>query len=303
MLSPKALKEPVAAAPGLLPSEAGSLTAHLLVNEDEAEVMAFLNERPAHTFGLAGFIRSNGLASPHNRGAFYAARDFEGQLQGVALIGHAILFETRSEAAIELFAMLAQDYSRAHLILGEQEKIASFWHYYDERGQAARLYCREHLMEQRRTVEVKEAVGGLRTATLDDLDLVVPVHARAVFEESGINPLDHDPEGFRQRCARRIEQGRTWVWVEGGKLIFKAEIVADTPEVIYLEGIDVNPEERGKGYGMRCLSQLTNDLLKRSQAICLLVNEKNPGAEAFYRKAGFSFLSYYDTVFLQQEVN
>ncbi|HKS41395.1 MAG TPA: hypothetical protein VJX74_12350, partial [Blastocatellia bacterium] len=101
-----------------------------LTTGHEAEVMRFLSERPSHTFGLCGFISSNGLVSPHNRGTFYACRDEKGELQGVALIGHFILFETRSNAAIEAFARLAQQHPNAHMLLGEQEKVDVFWHYY-----------------------------------------------------------------------------------------------------------------------------------------------------------------------------
>src|SRR5436309_3200537 len=79
--------------------------------------------------------------------------------------------------------------------------------------------------------------GNLRQATLDDIEQIMPVHAQIAFEESGVNPLERDPEGFRRRTARRIEQGRVWVWTEGGRLIFKADVIADTPEAIYIEGV------------------------------------------------------------------
>lgn len=278
------------------PLKVESLTA-----EDEAEVMAFLGERPSHTFGLCGFIRSNGLVSPHNRGNFYACRDNDGQLQGVALIGHFILFETRSDAAIEAFARLAQSHSGAHMLLGEQDKVEAFWHYYADGGQDARLFCRELLLEQRWPVAVEKETAELRRAMIDDLDLIVPAHAQSAFDESGVNPLDVDPEGFRQRCARRIEQGRTWVWVDEGKLMFKAEVITDTPDVVYLEGVWVDPTERGKGHGLRCISQMSRGLLMNTNAVCLLVNEKFQAAQRLYRKAGYKLIGYYDTIFLNQE--
>lgn len=267
----------------------------------EAEVMDFLCERPSHTFGMAGFIRTNGLVSSHNRGSFYACRDKEGQLQGVALIGHYILLETRSDAAIEAFARLAQDCRTAHMLLGEQDKVEAFWDYYAESGQAQRLFCRELLLEQSWPIEVGQAIPGLRLANLDDLDLVVPAHAQLAFDESGIDPLAADPEGFRQRCARRIELGQTWLWVEEGRLTFKADVITDTPEVIYLEGIWVDPGERGKGHGFNCMSQLSRELLARTRSVCLLVNERFEAAQRFYKRAGFEQVSYYDTIFLRSD--
>jgi predicted GNAT family acetyltransferase len=269
--------------------------------EHEAEVMGFLGERPSFTFGMAGFIRANGLVSAHNRGSFYACRDKDGRLQGVALIGHYILFETRSDAAIEAFARLAQECRNAHMLLGEQDNVEAFMEYYTERGQDPRLYCREVLLEQSWPVEVGRAVAGLRLANLDDLELVVPAHAQLAFIESGIDPLVTNPEAFRQRCARRIERGQTWVWVEEGKLMFKADVITDTAEVIYLEGVWVDPTERGKGYGFDCMSQLSRDLLARTRSVCLLVNEKFEGARRFYKKAGFKVVSQYDTIFLKPD--
>ncbi|HSB09257.1 MAG TPA: GNAT family N-acetyltransferase [Blastocatellia bacterium] len=290
-------------APDFPATQSEPLIVEELRAEQEAEVLEFLGERPSHTFGMTGFIRTNGLVSPHNFGAFYACRDKRGQLQGVALIGRYILLETRSDAAIEAFARLAQACRNAHMLLGEQETVETFWHYYGDGGQAARLYCRELLLEQRCPVQVWEAVPGLRLATLDDLDLVVPAHAQTAFDESGIDPLEENPEVFRNRCARRIEQGQTWVWVEEGRLMFKAEVLTNTPEVAYLEGVWVGPAERGKGVGRRCLSQLTRHLLANTRSVCLLVNERFRAAQHFYKKAGYKFISHYDTIFLSPEAH
>ena len=124
--------------------------------------------------------------------------------------------------------------------------------------------------------------------------------ASLVFEESGVNPLEVDPEGFRERYLRRIECGRIWVSGPRGHLLFKAEVYAETPQATYLEGVYVAPERRGGGYGLRCLSQLTRDLLGRSDSVCLLVNELNTPACAFYLKAGYRQRAVYDTIFLRK---
>ena len=271
-----------------------------LAEKHKAEILAFLGERPLHTVYMTGCILDNGVVSPLNRGSFYGYRGRDGRLEGVALIGHATLFETRSDASLAAFAALAQKCTRTHMLLGEMEKVESFWSHYAGGGQEPRLVCRELLFEQKFPVAVKEPVRGLRKATLADLELVMPVHARMAFEESGVNPMEKDPIGFRLRCARRIEQGRVWVLVEDGRLIFKADIVSETSEVIYLEGIYVAAEDRGQGIGRRCLSQLTRNLLARTKTVSLLVNEQNQGALNFYLKAGFKLRAHYDTIFLQQ---
>jgi predicted GNAT family acetyltransferase len=268
-----------------------------LTDEHRAEILNFLAARPIHTVYMAGLIRDNGLVSPMNRGDFYACRNAEGNITGVGLIGHITAFETDDEAAIESFAQLAQQHGASHAILGESDKVERFWHYYAEAGQQMRLACREVLFAQTWPVEVREAVN-LRRATLDDIELVMPVHAAMAFEESGVNPMEKDPEGFRRRTARRIEQGRVWVLVEDGRLIFKADVISETPGATYVEGVYVNPEERGKGYGVRCMSQLSRTLLENTRSVCLLVNERNLGAHSLYHKAGYKVQGQYDTIFL-----
>lgn len=280
--------------------EVNHLAATQLTEEHREEILFFLAERPLHTVYLAGYILDNGVVSPLNRGSFYGYRNSEGLLEGVALIGHATLFEARSARALSAFAAIAQDCVRTHMLLGEMEKVESFWDHYAAGGQAPRLMCRELLFELRFPIGVKEPVRGLRQATLRDLELVMPVQAEMAESESGVNPLEKDRKGFRVRCARRIEQGRVWVMIENGKLIFKAEVLSETSEISYLEGIYVAPDERGRGLGSRCLSQLCRNLLARTKALSLLVNEENREAADFYLRTGFKLRAHYDTIFLQQ---
>ena len=89
--------------------------------------------------------------------------------------------------------------------------------------------------------------------------------------------------------------------IKDERLIFKADVQAETPEVIYLEGVYVNPVERGTGLARRCFTQLCQTLLHRTRSICVLANEENEQAHAFYRMCGFKRISYYDTIFLQRE--
>ena len=271
-----------------------------LTEDDRDEVLAFLAERPVQTVFIAGLIRDNGLVSAHNRGTFYGCRNSEGRLEGVALIGHATLIEARTDRAMKEFGFVAQGFQHTHVILGEKDKVEQFWNYYADEGQDMRLACREMLFELRQAMEVREEVKGLRLATLDDLDQIVPVQAEMAECESGINPLQVDPEGFRSRCARRIEMGRVWVLEEDGTLVFKADIQADTPDVIYLEGVWVSPTERGKGIGRKCFRQLCRDLLSRTKSVCVLVNEEHERAHTFYRMCNFKVRGIYDSIFLRR---
>ena len=275
-----------------------AITVDCLMNEDEQEVLTFLAQRPIHTVTMMGMIHDNGIVSPLNRGTFYGCRDLNGRLEGVALVGHATLMETVSNRALAALAQVAQECANTHMIMGEKERIADFWGHYAAAGRQQRLACREWLYELSWPIETREPVAGLRRARLDELELVMPVQAELAFAESGVNPLDVDPHGFRKRCLRRIEQGRTWVVVEDGKLIFKADVISRTSEVNYLEGIWIREERRANGSGLRFMSDLMRRLLEETRSICLLVNETNKPAQSFYRKCGFHFRATYETIFL-----
>jgi predicted GNAT family acetyltransferase len=273
-----------------------------LTAANTAEVIEFLNRRPIHTVTMLGFIRDNGIQSKLNRGTFYSCRNRDGHLEGVALIGHATLMETTTDRALEVLAVVAKKCDNAHMIMGESERIEYFWSQYQSGGQEMRLACREFLFELRSPLRDVDPHDGFRLATLDDLELVMPVQGQMAFEESGINPMESDPEGFRARCSRRIQQGRTWVVVEDGALVFKADLISETDDVAYIEGVWVNPERRRNNIGLRCMSQLAKVLLANKNSICLLVNEQKTGAHDFYSKAGYEFRGVYDTIFLNAAV-
>lgn len=259
-----------------------------LRESDSQEVLEFLKMRPVHTVVMASFIQDNGLESPNNRGNFYSYRDSASKLEGVALIGHSTLVEARSEDALTALALKARESETPiHIMMSDGNSIESFWQHYSNDKQEPRLVCEERLFEIKHPVMVREAVPGLRPASVEELMPVAVAHAEVAVKESGVNPLEKDREGYLKRALRRIEQGRVWVVFNEDKLVFKADVIAETTDVSYLEGIYVNAEDRGKGLGANCLSQLSRVLLEKVKYVCLLSNVDFQQAHNAYLKAGF----------------
>jgi predicted GNAT family acetyltransferase len=126
---------------------------------------------------------------------------------------------------------------------------------------------------------------------------VVQAQAAMALEISGVDPLKKDPAGFRERYLRRIEKKRVWVLIEDGRLIFKTDVIADTPQASYIEGVYVTPSERGKGLGRRCLTDLSRILMKRGKAIYLFVENQNVRTQSFYLNLGFTAAGQYDLLY------
>jgi uncharacterized protein len=271
----------------------------MLTEDDKQEVLDFLAQRPVHTVVMTSMIHDNGIESEQSRGRFYSYRNTAGKLEGVALIGHTTLVEARSEESLIALALTARNSETPiHIMMSDGDSIQSFWDYYSGGTKEPRLVCSERLFEIKFPVPVRETVAGLRLATEAELMPVAESHAEIALMESGVNPMERDREGFLKRVMRRINKGRVWVVVdEQGKLVFKADIVAETPDVKYLEGIYVHPEYRGRGIGANCLSQLSRTLLETVKYVCLLSNEDFQTAHRSYLKAGFKSQDCCVTIF------
>lgn len=261
------------------------------------EALAFLSERPLDNVIMSGFIRDNGVVSPQNRGRFFGCWNRGGALEGVALLGHGVSFDSRCDAATKLFASLARQAPAPYVLMGESSQVQTFWNYYAPDGAAPRKLRHVTILEQRRPFASDGEARGLRLARPEEADEVTALHAELVREETGIDPMLAEPGDFRLRCLKRIERRRTCVWSEGGPIVYKADVVAATPEVAYVEGIYVSLDERGKGHGRRCLAQMGRELLKRAGSVCLFADDANVRARDFYLSVGYAPSSRYNILY------
>ena len=271
----------------------------LLGEVDRREVLEFLQIRPVHTVVMSSFIQDNGLENPDNRGVFYGYRNAKGTLAGVALIGHTTLIEARSEDSLATFAAVArQSKTPIHIMMADGQSIETFWKQFTGDNRPARKVCTELLFELSFPFFVQDCEWNVRVAQEDELEQIAVAHDTVAFTESGVSPLQKDRAGFLKRCLKRIEQGRTFVVFENGKLVFKADIVAETADVVYLEGIFVAPEYRGRNVGSSCLSKLSRQLMGRVENVCLLSNVEFKGAHRSFEKAGFKNTDRCQTIFV-----
>jgi ribosomal protein S18 acetylase RimI-like enzyme len=138
--------------------------------------------------------------------------------------------------------------------------------------------------------------SGLREATVDDVDLLVPACAATHFEELGVDPLERDAAGFRRRTIAQIEEGRSWLWVEDGTILFKAEASAWTPQAVQLQQVWVDPSARRSGHGTRGLADLCRLLLERTPTVTLFVRPENEAAIRLYDRVGMRRVASYRSV-------
>ncbi len=187
--------------------------------------------------------------------------------------------------------------SGARMVIGEERAVGELWEAARRRMPQPRddrpgqpVYALRERPEPGET--------GLRPARLDDLELLVPACAAAHREEIGIDPLRRDAEGFRRRTRQQIEEHRSWIWLEGGVILFKAEASAWTPTAVQLQQVWVDPQARRRGHARRALSDLCRLLLDQVPIVCLFVRPENAPALRLYDSIGMSReLTYRSLVF------
>lgn len=278
---------------------ADTARAVLLTSADINEVLDFLRVRPVHTVVMTSFINDNGIVSELNRGKFFGYRNQADSLEGVALIGHSTLVEARSKEALAALAQAANgSETPIHLIVSSGNDAMDFWQQLDGGSDTPRLVCTEALFEISFPFAVQNCDRKIENARPEHLMQVAEAQAEVAFMESGVDPMVRDREGFLKRVARRIHQDRVFVVMDGDEMVFKADIIAETENTIYLEGIYVAAEYRGKGIGSKCLSALSLELLERAENICMLSNVDFERAHSSFVKAGFRQTDTCTTLFV-----
>src|SRR5437016_1873293 len=90
---------------------------------------------------------------------------------------------------------------------------------------------------------------------------LVPVAATP--EEVGVSPITGDGgASYRARLEQLIRGGRAFARSSGGRVIFKAEIGAVTPQACQVQGVWVRPDRRGQGLAAPGMAAVVAEALR-----------------------------------------
>jgi uncharacterized protein len=126
-----------------------------------------------------------------------------------------------------------------------------------------------------------------RYATLDDLDQLVPACAAMHKEEVGIDPLERDAAGYRERIRELIDRRRAIVLVQDGLIASKCEFSAVSEDAVQLMGVWTHPQFRRRGLAKVTMREVCGHLFRRGKNITLFVNDFNLPAIGLYESIGF----------------
>jgi predicted GNAT family acetyltransferase len=126
-----------------------------------------------------------------------------------------------------------------------------------------------------------------RYSTPRDLDQLVPACAAMHKEEVGIDPMERDAAGYRERIRELMERKRSVVRIEQGQIAAKCEFSAVTDDAVQLMGVWTHPRFRRRGLAAATLKEVCGQLFREGKSVTLFVNDFNGPAIALYEGLGF----------------
>lgn len=279
-----------------LPSSEGRTELRELREADREQVLSLLATDPVPNVIVRGLIMDYEMCAPELRGILYGYYK-NNQLKGVTLIGHQLFVYAPDEALVLVAQKAVETQSRVHLILGPEEQVEKLWSYLAQAGRETRRMSAQQMLVCHRTNSAPARQQLIR-ANFAELDVVANAQAEMAMEASGIDPRQSDPAGFRHRVVDRLERKRVWVKIADGKVVFKADILCDTPDTAYLEGIWTHPDYRNQGIAKSCVAELVQQLLCTRKTVCLFTDDSEQVAQRVYEHVGFQFAATYQARFL-----
>ena len=139
----------------------------------------------------------------------------------------------------------------------------------------------------------------VRRAQFSEVDLVMPAAAAMFTEEIGYPPYWGSRQAYRQGIASLIRQGHTFVRVDDGEVVFKADVGSVAMGVAQIQGVWVAPRWRGQGLAGPAMAAVVEQVQAEiAEVATLYVNDFNVPARATYARVGFTEIGSFATVLM-----
>jgi len=267
-----------------------SYAVRLLDERDRGTVLAICDRDPVANVFVSSRVRALGL-EPGRLGAQVWGHGTAGRLESLCYSGANLVPVAATPDAVAAFADRAlRQGRRCSSVVGPAGEVQALWALLRPRWGPARDV---------RPVQPVMVIDGpplvppdplVRRIRMDELDILWPACVAMFTEEVGVSPTSGDGgASYRARLQQLIRGGRAFARIEGGKVIFKAEVGAVTPQACQVQGVWVRPEYRGRGLAAPGMAAVVVQAARSiAPVVSLYVNDYNLPARAAYRRAGFT---------------
>jgi len=272
-------------------SRTRGLHVSLLVDEDREALDRFLDTDRRGTLYLRSLVHEYGVSPTPvtGHGRFFGASR-NGEILAVAFLGNSRNLTTWGPPA-EVGAVLDRAVANTEgprLFVGPVEHAGLIRGLFSRTGVMPALdRAQAYYVLTPETLAAFEP-SPIRLAEPGDLDLVAPAHASMTEDDLKIPKSHLDMTRLREISRQRITQGKVWVVIENGTLIFKTEEAARSEDGILVGGVFTDPRFRGKGHATRALAAWAERLFADGlEVMTLHVNAANTPAVRAYERVGY----------------
>jgi predicted GNAT family acetyltransferase len=271
--------------------------ARLLTGADLPQLRPLLDRDPvAHCF-VASRIEAAGL-DPWRLGA--ELWGYGGtRLEAACFAGANLVPVGDNPAALTAFADRARRQGRrCSSIVGPAHAVAPIWERLEPHWGPAREVRASQPLLATSSMPLVAGDPHVRRVSVAELDLLMPACVAMFTEEVGTSPLGNDHgAAYRARVRDLVLAGRAFARIEGGKVLFKAELGAVSVRACQIQGVWVDPEHRGRGLGTFGTAAVVAEALRSvAPTVSLYVNDFNRPARRAYERVGLGNVGTFASV-------
>ena len=259
-----------------------------LGERDRKAVRALLDTDPVGNVFVASRLMARGLSAGNGTEVWGYVE--HGRLTSLCYCGANLVPVNAGPAAIRAFADRARWRGRrCSSIVGPVDAVNDFWQQVSPAwGPARAIRASQPVLE----MSAESAVPAdplVRRVRRSELDILVPACVAMFTEEVGVPPDSGDGGAlYRARIEELVRTGRAFARIEDGRVVFKAEIGAVTPQACQVQGVWVHPDLRGQGHSVPGMAAVVRYALAEiAPRVTLYVNDFNTPARAAYQRVGF----------------
>ncbi|MER5370810.1 GNAT family N-acetyltransferase [Streptomyces sp. NPDC002722] len=265
-------------------------TTRVLEPSDLGAALAVLESEPVANAFVTSRVQIAGL-DPWRLGGEMWGWYADGRLRSLCYSGANLVPICATPEAVRAFADRARRAGRrCSSIVGPAEPTAQLWRLLEPGwGPAREVRANQPLMVTESPSADVTPDPLVRRIRKDEMDVLMPACVAMFTEEVGISPLAGDGGLLYQaRVAELIGVGRSFARIDDGKVVFKAEIGAATPQACQIQGVWVAPEHRGRGLSETGMAAVVRYALAEvAPVVSLYVNDYNTPARRSYARVGF----------------
>ncbi len=223
----------------------------------------------------------------------------EGRLASVCHSAANLMPALASAAACDAFAERARRQGRScSTLLGPEEAVDRMWERLVTSWPTPRAVRphQPHLEIDHPPLVTPDPL--VRRGSTADLDALYPACVAMYTEEVGVSPEERGGGPvYRARVAQLVSRGWSFVRIEDGRVVFKAEIAAATPHACQVQGVYVAPDRRGEGLATAGMAAVVDLALREvAPVVSLYVNAHNAAARHVYEQVGFRHTATFTTI-------